>query len=183
MKLIGIVGQPGSGKDTAADYIAKQCGFTHISSGDVLREYVIKNSLGSIDRQNLQKIVTKLRREKGNDVLVQEILHSCTFQGVVISGLRHPDEARLIKQQHGILLAIAADPDTRYKFSVKRNRAGDNVSSQEFTTLVKRENLGGAWDIGQVIKMADIVVSNNASLKMLYSNLDRVIAQYGLEDS
>lgn len=43
-KVIFIVGGPGSGKGTQCEKIAKEFGYTHLSSGDLLREEVKSGS-------------------------------------------------------------------------------------------------------------------------------------------
>ena len=57
-KILILVGQAGSGKDTAADYICKKYGYKHISTADILRDYIKKNMLGDLTRQNMHKVAT-----------------------------------------------------------------------------------------------------------------------------
>ena len=40
MEILILLGAPGSGKGTAAGFIAGQGGFTHISTGDMFREAI-----------------------------------------------------------------------------------------------------------------------------------------------
>ena len=180
MKLIGIVGQPGSGKDVAAKYIAKGFGFKHISSGDVLRRYINDNKLGGMDRKNLQHIVTKLRAQNGNGVLVKLILNEIKPESnVIVSGLRNPDEITLINKAGGKIIAIDADVENRYKRTRMRKREGDTVSLDEFIKLEQNENQGGTWDIGKSISMADIKITNNFGYKEFFNDLDKSMSQLG----
>lgn len=73
MKFAGILflGAPGSGKGTQAQMLAKDCGFIHISTGDILREEV----------QNLTELGKKARTfmEQGKlvpDELLLELVSS-----------------------------------------------------------------------------------------------------------
>lgn len=55
-KVIFIVGGPGSGKGTQCEKIAKEFGYTHLSSGDLLREEV---KSGSERGQQLNEMMQK----------------------------------------------------------------------------------------------------------------------------
>jgi len=55
-KIVFIVGGPGCGKGTQCDKIVEKYGFTHLSSGDLLRAEVAS---GSETGQELQKIMTE----------------------------------------------------------------------------------------------------------------------------
>lgn len=179
MDLIALVGQPGSGKDAAAEYISKNFGFRHIPSGNLLRAYIHDNHLGPLTRDNLQKVVTKLRAEKGNDILVRLATAGLSNGSLVVSGLRHPDEIEYIKGLGGKVIAISANPDVRYRRSKHRNREGDEISLEEFSKLVQNENHGGAWNITQVMKESDYTVENNGSYKQLINALDGVMKTLG----
>ncbi len=181
MNLLAIVGQPGSGKDTAADYIANRYGFSHISSGDVLREYITNNNMGNLERANLQRVVTKLRAEYGNGVLVDLILREMDQNSkIVVSGLRHPEEVGLVSKAGGALISIVSSAKRRYKRSIERNRTGDNISFAEFKRLEEVENQGGSWDIGEVIRMADYSIVNDGGYEDLLANLDGLMQQLGI---
>lgn len=179
MDLIALVGQPGSGKDAAAEYISKNFGFRHIPSGNILRDYINENHLGPLTRENLQKVVTKLRVEKGNDILVRLAMAGLSNGRLVISGLRHPDEIKYIKDSGGKVVAISADPDVRYQRSKHRNREGDKITLEEFSKLVQNENQGGAWNITKAMKESDYTVENNGSYKQLLNALDDVMKTLG----
>ncbi len=51
MNLI-VMGPPGAGKGTQAQILAKRCGLTHLSSGDILRDEVKKQSKLGVDAQS-----------------------------------------------------------------------------------------------------------------------------------
>lgn len=180
MDLLAIVGRQGSGKDTVASYLVHKYSFAHISSGDVLRKYVRDNNLGKTDRDNLQHIVTELRASRGNDILIKSILDDPPSQRLIISGLRHPDEVKLIRKHHGRVLAVVADPDIRYKRSVKRQREGDEIEFDEFKRLEEREKEGKIWRVDDIIAQADMVVQNGGRLDDLHVALDQHMAQLGL---
>lgn len=182
MKIFGLVGQPGSGKDTAAEYIAKHYGIRHIASGDVLREYIKSNNLGGLDRENMHKVVTNLRRERGDAVLVDIALERVgTNDQVLISGLRNPSEAKAIVELGGYIIAITAPIGDRYARAKQRNREGDDIGLEEFTRLEQNENHGQVFNTSQLINGAEFRVSNDDGYGRFMNKLDRLMNQLGFE--
>ena len=56
MKIIILLGPPGSGKGTTAERIQERTGYTHVSTGDMLREAVKKDSeVGRKARSYMEK--------------------------------------------------------------------------------------------------------------------------------
>lgn len=182
MNIVGIVGQQGSGKDTAALYLAKHYGLLHISTSDQIREYIRKNNLGETTRDVIQATITKLRAEHGPAVIVDQIFAEYPNSDLILSGLRHPAEAELIMQHGGFVIAIQAPQKDRYKRSLGRNRVGDSISFREFSELEKAENGANAqtYNINSVIAIASDKVLNQGSFKQLYAALDQVMKRHNI---
>jgi len=174
-KTIAIVGQAGSGKDTAANYIAKKYKFKHISTADILRDYIISHNLGNLTRENMSKNIEILRKEKGNDVLVKMALENNPKGNIVLSALRHPDESKLVISNGGILIDVYADLDSRYDRNLARHREGDEIKISDFKKIEKRENSGSGFDISKVEKQAKYRVENNGSYDDFYAQIDLIM--------
>ena len=71
MKLIGIAGTNGSGKDTVGQILAEKHGWFFISVSDLLRDECRTRGL-EVSRENLRGISAEWRREGGLGVLVDK---------------------------------------------------------------------------------------------------------------
>lgn len=86
-KVVFIVGGPGSGKGTQCEKISREFGYTHLSSGDLLREEV---KSGSERGRQLNEMMQK-GELVGNDVVLDMIRdamlkHVDTSHGFLIDG-------------------------------------------------------------------------------------------------
>ncbi len=99
--IIGLAGTQAGGKDTLAERMVVDHGFTHVSTGDMVREVAMKNR-GSIERPVLHEIATEYRREHGGGVFVTRALEK--LRPLVITGLRTVGEARTLKDAAGLLV-------------------------------------------------------------------------------
>lgn len=176
MKL-AFVGPPAVGKDAVSNYIELKYRLTHISSGDIIREYVKENKLGGIDRENLQKVANELRRKNGGDVLVKIALEKTT-DDLILSGLRAIDEVITFKKLGGIVITITAHLDKRYSLTKLRGRIGDDVSLEDFIKIEDKEMSNAdrnSQNVKAVVDMADIVIINDGTLDELYKKCDEVM--------
>jgi len=174
-KIIAVVGQAGSGKDTAASYIEEKYGYRHISTADILRDYIKDNNLGDLTRENMSIVVQKLRDQKGNDILVKIALRQAGSSKVVLSALRHPDETKLVIDAGGVLIDTVADIDSRYQRNLERGREGDSVDFDSFKKLESRENSGKSFDVKSVEKMASYNISNSGSYEDFYLQINKAM--------
>jgi len=176
MKL-AFVGPPAVGKDAIANYIEQKYNITHISSGDIIRDYVKSNNLGELTRENLQKVGNALRAEKGGDVLVRIAFEKA--QGdLIISGLRAIGEVETFKKLGGIVISISAPLETRYEFAKVRRRISDNVTFEEFKEIEESEKTNtdeNGQNVDKVVSMADYEIVNNGSLEDLFIKCDELI--------
>ena len=62
MKIIALIGMPGSGKDVVVQLLKEQLDFDYIRMGDIVVEETKKRDL-SISDQNVGKVANSLREE------------------------------------------------------------------------------------------------------------------------
>jgi dephospho-CoA kinase len=171
---IAFVGPAAVGKDVASDYIAKKLNLTHISTGDIVREYVIKNNLGTLDRANVRIIAKKMRDEQGGDILVKIALENKP-NNVVLSGLRAVDEIYTLKKLGGKVIALSAPIEKRYEWAKMRGRIGGHISFEEFKAIENKERGDkdkNSQNVAPVMALADFEVTNDESLESFFRKLD-----------
>jgi cytidylate kinase len=71
IKLIGISGTNGSGKDSLGHMLAERYGWLFVPATDILRTELQKQGL-PIERENLRNLGNEWRREYGAGVLIDK---------------------------------------------------------------------------------------------------------------
>lgn len=141
-KIYFVLGGPGSGKGTQCDKIVAKYGFTHLSTGDLLRDEVAS---GSERGKELTKIM-----EKGDLVPLETVLgllrdamlkKASTSKGFLIDGYpRELDQGKRFEADvavvHAVLYFEVAD-ETMKKRLLKRAETSGRVDDNE-ETIVKR---------------------------------------------
>ncbi len=174
---IAFVGPAAVGKDAVSNYIAKKCNLTHISSGDIVRNYIKENNLGELDRKNLQKTANKLRNEQGGDILVKIALEK-NPKDVIISGLRAIDEVDTFEKLGGRVIAITAPLEKRYELAKMRGRIGEDISFEAFKKIEDEEYKSqdrNGQNVSEVVGMADIEVVNDGTLQELFDKCEKIV--------
>ncbi|XP_061289601.1 adenylate kinase isoenzyme 1 isoform X1 [Bos javanicus] len=141
-KIIFVVGGPGSGKGTQCEKIVQKYGFTHLSTGDLLRAEV---SSGSARGKMLSEIM-----EKGQLVPLETVLDMLrdamvakvdTSKGFLIDGypreVQQGEEFERRIAQPTLLLYVDAGPETMTKRLLKRGETSGRVDDNE-ETIKKR---------------------------------------------
>lgn len=190
-EIIGISGTNGAGKDTLAALRHEKEGAEHVSLSDILRREL--NRLGiPLERENLMALSRRWREETGDygalaTRTIQRYLGdkavSCTNSGLSIVSVRHPDEARRIKEASGKIIWVDADPKIRYEriSAGNRNRIDDQKSFEEFMYEEQREinpisHSPAAVNLGEVSRIADVRIENNFDSESGY--IDFLLDQY-----
>jgi dephospho-CoA kinase len=147
IKLLGISGTNGSGKDSLGEMLAKRHGWLFVSVADLLREEARRRGL-PIERENLRAIGVEWRREFGLGVLVDKAFEQFNqskdkYKGLAVVPMRNPGEAQRVKELGGKLVWIDADPKIRYKrISSRLRSAEDNKTFEQFTAEEEIEMRG-----------------------------------------
>lgn len=169
MKLIGIGGTNGSGKDTVSKYLADS-NYLFVSVSDLLRDEAKKRGL-PLEREILRGISAEWRREFGLGVLVDRAVELYEKQkddylGVVATPMRNVGEAKRIHELGGKLIWVDADPKIRYERIRQRNRSAEDDKSfeqflQEEQDEMHRSGDEATLNSAGVKAIADIFIENN----------------------
>jgi len=180
-EVIGISGTLASGKDTLAGELEKEYGYTHASTGDMIR-MVARERYGNIERPTLVKTGIELRTENGPGILAERAL-ATGKRPIVITGIRAAGEVEAIKKAGGVIVFIEADPKVRYERMKDRLRDDETeLSFEEFLAREAREvevtNNDADQNIGVVKSMTDIMLSNNGSKAEFFDNAIKLLQQH-----
>jgi cytidylate kinase len=101
MKLIGIAGTNGSGKDTLGELLARDHQWLFVSVSDMLRDEARKRGQ-PVEREVLRTISAEWRREHGLGVLVDKAVALFNaspgkYKGLVVVPMRNPGEAQHLR--------------------------------------------------------------------------------------
>ncbi len=171
--LIGIVGTLGAGKGTVVEYLTQK-GFTHYSASGYLRELMVARNI-PIDRDAYSRVSGEIRYLDPAG-LVRVLYERAIKEGsenAIIESIHDDGEAAFIKEMGGILLGVDADMMVRYDRIIIRGTEKDNVSFEQFTEQIKREETGGGHhNIRSVLGMIDYMIENNGTLNELHQKID-----------
>ena len=163
MQAIAFTGMPGAGKSEAVD-VAAELGIKIINMGDEVRKEAAKRGMELTD-SNLGRIADEMRKEHGKDIWAKKCIENLGNEKiVVIDGIRNIEEVEAFRKRvkNFILVAIHSSPKIRYERLMNRKRTDD---SNRIDELRKREERELSWGLGDVIAMADVVITNDGSIE------------------
>jgi len=178
MKIVAIVGMPGSGKSEVTG-IFEQSGFIPVRFGDLTDEEVTRRGL-ELNEENERRVRELLRKEQGMAAYAKlnlpRIDAALKKSDVVIDGLYSWEEYIFLKERYGedfMVIAVWASPKTRYSRLAGRPRRP--LTREEATNRdhaeIENVNKGGP------IAMADFIISNEASLADMQKSVSRIISR------
>jgi dephospho-CoA kinase len=178
--IIGITGTDGAGKGAAVDYLVKTKGFTHYSSRALIIEEIEARGL-PVNREQMRLVANDMRRERGLAVMVETALEKMRQDNVanaVIESIRAVKEVDALRAAGGILLAVDADREVRYKRIVSRHSASDEVTFEDFVAqeeLEMNDPDPNGMQKAAVMALADRTIMNNGTMTGLWSELEQFL--------
>lgn len=166
MKVIVIVGMPGSGK-TIATNIAKKINLFTITSGDIIREEVIFQGL-KLNEKNELKIARWFFKSSNEKIIAKRLFKKIKDAGspskIIIQGPRSVECFNELKKLLGVkkitLLAIHSSPELRYKrIRIRKRYAG---KGDRMVKLKDKQQI--EHGLAKLIAMSDEMIVNDGSL-------------------
>jgi len=205
LKIIGLVGLPGSGKSEAAK-VAREMGLAVVVMGDVIRREAARQGLLPTD-ENLGWLGSIIRSQEGPTAIARRTLQLAEESGkdlAAIDGLRSKEEADYFRAnaQEFHLLEIWASPAVRLKRLTSRGRSDDpgcacsddrNVGGPCDTKIVsscrngaksmegaleRRECRELGWGMGRAISEAEARLENDGDLVEFRRSVRRLLSAW-----
>jgi dephospho-CoA kinase len=181
--ILAVVGRDVSGKDTVGKYLKKEYGFSHVVTGQLLRDYIAAKKLGEPTRDLMIKVATDVRARLGADYFLQVALQSDT-QRLALDGVRAMGEVAAVREAGGLVVDIEAPIEKRFERAKDRGRTSDEASFEDFVRHEKMQSLSvtvNGQSLDEVIASADHTIHNDASLPELFAKVDLLMKELGLE--
>ena len=184
MKVIGLVGPIGSGKDTVSNYISKKYDYKVVGMGDIVREIAAELGRGHTrDELHLtqKEIVAKYGTQYFAERVVEKIKKN-GWQKVIINGIRRPEDAAVPKREFGKDIVIAwvdALPEIRFERMKTRKRPGDPHTMEEFLRQEENEKRFFHWDETRKY-VDDVIINNDGTYEELHKNVGAFMKKFNL---
>ena len=165
MRVIGVVGLPGSGKGEFSR-IAEILDVPVVVMGDSIREYV-RTSGQTLSDLSMGEASAQLRAEMGRDAIAQLTIprvEACGTDVVIIDGIRSEAEVVLFREHFPdfYLVGVACSDAVRLERIYNRGREDDVSSAAELNARDTRER---GWGLDAALGMADVTVTNDGSIE------------------
>ena len=180
MKVIGVFGLIGSGKDTVAEHLEQKYGFHHVSYGNLVRD--LAKQLGrTVQRDDLIKTQRAYVQRHGQSyfgALAVKKIRESNDELAVLSGIRRAQDVEAPRKAFGedfILVFVDVSAKIRFARMAKRRRPGDPETLEEF--LRQEEEEKKAFGFDEVMRYVKYKIKNEGTLEEFNRNVDNFLTR------
>jgi dephospho-CoA kinase len=181
VKIIALVGMPGSGKGTCTDYLSSTYNWPTIHFGNMVYDEVQRRGLHNVKDE---KFVRRDMREKeGKEVLAKHAKRKADEYAkdghniIVFDGLYSWSEYKYLRQEYGdnlIVIATAAPRLLRYDRILKRKDSHRTYNNAQ--EIIDRETSEiEELEKGGPIANADYTILNDETPEDMLRQLDKIL--------
>ncbi len=186
MKVIGLSGTIGSGKNEVKEIIKNRFNCYYVTLSDVIRGEVERRK-GLMDRKTLQNMGNEMREKYGTHILAMLAVEYLPRDKelIIIDGIRNPGEGEYLREKFGknfLWLGIDSPREIRFRRAIDRQQHNDPKSLEEFSKLDDRDQGAGESDYGQqtkkCIEQCDKVIVNDRNLEELKNKVNATLNNF-----
>lgn len=183
MKVVGVAGTIGSGKEIVSEKLLKRFNSYHVNLSDIIKGE-IERKKGKLDRKALQDMGDEMRKKYGPHILALLAIEYLPRdkEMSVVTGIRNPAEAEYLRKKFGQnfkLIAVDAPIEVRFERVLKRQKPSDPQTFDEFVTLDERdqgkEESEAGLQVKKCVEIADFKIINDGTLEDLEKKIADVI--------
>ena len=135
-----------------------------------------------VNRDSMNEVGEGLRAERGGAYILETLYDKAIAEGgdAIIESIRTVGEVGAMRKKGMKLLALDADPKTRYERAIARGTETDKISFEKFIADEERESTGNdpaRMNLRHCIQMADFVIENKGTLEELYEKVEAILAK------
>lgn len=178
--IIQLAGQPCAGKTEIAGYLRDVHDFETFNPGEKIRQFAEETGMQLQDRGDYKVAHTMMMRERGRDVIPDEVL-PMAVERVCVDGMRVPVFARRIRHAAGgISRIIAAHCPVDVRFERFREMTGHR-QLPDFELFLRDEEREYRSRVPYqaatltVMEEADLHIDTNRPMADIQENLDGMI--------
>ncbi len=179
MRILAIIGLPGSGKTLAAEFL-EELGFKRFNLGDITREELKKQNLESTEA-NEKTIRDKLRKDEGMDAFAKRIakkVETSSPKNIVLEDIISYEEVQYLKEKFKDKIRFVS---IEAKENVRLNR----LASRKVRPLTKEEVIQrddhqlNSLNMKKSIESADYHLENNATIAAIKNDIINLLKREG----
>ncbi|MBD3167914.1 MAG: AAA family ATPase [candidate division Zixibacteria bacterium] len=181
MKILGVTGKNGSGKDELIKYLNREYDVPSLSVGDIVRGIAEEEGVEKT-RENLHDISEKCLSKYGRGYFITriiDIIEREKWENVGITGIRTPSDVSILKGKYGnnfILIYVRVEnPRIRYERIRERGEDRDKMEFKEFLRYDLEED--SQFNLRDTIRMADLNLDNSGSLNDFHRTIDHHVVK------
>ncbi len=188
-KVIGLVGEKGSGKQTFVNFlkeilrlpsIAQDYSIRQVRFSDILAQTLIMWDI-ALTRSNLQKLSLVMNEAFGAASLANAAKFSIEGDDadiIILDGIRREAEYKLAKDmKNSILIYITADQNLRYqRLKTRSEKVGE--AGLTFEQFLTEEKSKAEIFVSKLGKKTSLKIINNNSLENFRNEVEKIYNKY-----
>ncbi len=183
MKVIGLTGTIGSGKEVVKDTLMRKFNSYYVTLSDIIRAE-IERKRNKLTRTTLQDMGDEMRQKYGPHILA---MLAVEYLGrdkelIIVDGIRNPSEAEYLRKKFGNnfkLIGVDAPAEIRFERVKNRNRSEEPRTWEEFLASDERDQGKNEPPTGlqvrKCLEQADFQVVNDGSIEDLQKKIDELV--------
>ncbi len=180
--IIGLVGNPASGKSGLARYLAEKHGFFHFEGSDYLRSVAKKRGTRLKTREDYSNLHRELQQLFGPTVMADYLLARPETK-LVFAGLRSTQNTKKLQAAGGIVIALEASVEIRFRRAksgeLKNETTLSDFKKAEEAQYISQDHLGA--DLLSTMKLADKKLDTSKPIDQTLQEIDEIVDRFPLK--